>query len=237
MISYSISSAFFGKFVFFMVATLSLVPLRLNQQPPREREPVLKGIRLGAQYLVRHKTLLRLTLLQAIPSALVFPYLQMVPNVAKNYLHVGAGGYGWLQTGVGIGSLVSALAVAFLADVKHKGAIASVALLTYMTMILAFSFSRIYVLSLGFLIVGGLGLVIFSTFNQTLLQLNVENEYRGRVLSLYTLAQGLHPFGGLVMGFVAEQYLGAPHAIAVFCVLALILAVIGGVASRDIRRL
>jgi len=237
MISYSISSAFFGKSLFFAAATLSLIPLRLNQAPPREREPVLRGIKLGAQYLVRHKTLLRLTLLQAIPSALVFPYLQMMPNVAKNYLHVGSGGYGWLQTGVGVGSLISAFVVATLADVKHKGAIASVALLTYMTMILAFSFSRIYALSLGLLIVAGLGLVVFSTFNQTLLQLNVENEFRGRVLSLYTMAQGLNPFGGLLMGFIAEQYLGAPHAIALFCSVALVLAFAGGVASRDIRNL
>jgi len=237
MISYSISSAFFGKSLFFAAATLSLIPLRLNQAPPREREPVLRGIKLGAQYLVRHKTLLRLTLLQAIPSALVFPYLQMMPNVAKNYLHVGSGGYGWLQTGVGVGSLISAFVVATLADVKHKGAIASVALLTYMTMILAFSFSRIYALSLGLLIVAGLGLVVFSTFNQTLLQLNVENEFRGRVLSLYTMAQGLNPFGGLLMGFIAEQYLGAPHAIALFCSVALVLALAGGVASRDIRNL
>ena len=237
MISYSISSAFFGKFVFFAAATLSLIPLRLNQPPPREREPVLRGIKLGAQYLVQHKTLLRLTVLQAIPSALVFPYLQMMPNVAKNYLHVGSSGYGWLQTGVGVGSLISALVVASLADVKRKGAIASVALLTYMTMILAFSFSRIYALSLGLLMVAGLGLVVFSTFNQTLLQLNVENEFRGRVLSLYTMAQGLNPFGGLLMGFIAEQYLGAPHAIALFCSVALVLALIGGVASKDVRNL
>ena len=237
MISYTISSAFFGKFLFFTAATLSLTQLRLTPAAPRESEPVLKGIRLGAAYLVRHRTLLRLTLLQAIPSALIFPYVQMVPNVAKNYLHVGATGYGWLQTGVGIGSLISALVVASLADVRRKGAIASVALLVYMSMILAFSFSRTYVLSLVFLIFGGLGLVVFSTFNQTLLQLNVDDEYRGRVLSLYTMAQGLNPFGGLLMGFIAERYLGAPNAIAVFCGVALVLALIGGLASKDIRSL
>lgn len=237
IVGFSISSAFFGEFLFFVVASLSLVQMRLAQRAPRQREPVLHGIRLGAQYLLQHKTLLRLTVLQAIPSALVFPYLQMVPNIAENYLHVGPRGYGWLQTGVGIGSLVSALVVASLADVRHKGAIASVALLTYMTAILAFSFSRSYVLSLVFLILGGLGLVVFSTFNQTLLQLNVENEYRGRVLSLYTMVQGLNPFGSLILGYVAEQWLGAPHSIALFCLVALVLAFAGGLASKDVRSL
>ncbi len=237
LISYSISSAFFGKFLFFMVATLTLVPLRLGRPAPREREPVLASIRLGAAYVLRHRLLLRLIALQAIPSMLIYPYLQMVPLMAKNYLHVGSVGYGWLQTGVGIGALVSVVLVATFADVRRKGAIASVALLFYMTMILAFSFSRDYFLSLSLLIMGGMGFVIFTTFNQTLLQLNVEDEYRGRVLSLYTMAQGLNPFGSLAMGFMASQFLGTPHAIAAFCLLALVLAALTGAASKEIRSL
>jgi MFS family permease len=237
LIAYNTSTAFFGMFVFLMAATLSLVPLQLNQEATHEREPLLASIRLGAQYLRRHRTLLRLTLLQAIPTLLIFPYLQLVPIMAKNYLHVGSAGYGWLQTGVGIGSVISALAVAAFANVRYRGAIASVALLMYMSMILLFSFSRDYVLSLFILIMGGTGLVVFSTFNQTLLQLHVEDEYRGRVLSLYTMCQGLNPFGSLVMGFVASQFLGTPHTIAAFCLLALLLAAASGVASREIRSL
>jgi MFS family permease len=237
LISYSVSSPFFGQFVFFTAATLSLVPLKLSQEPPREREPVLTSIRLGAGYMLRHRLLLRLTLLQAIPSMLIFPYLQLVPLMAKNYLHVGSTGYGWLQTGVGIGSLISALVVASFADIRNKGAIASIALLVYMTMILSFSFSRDYTLSLFLLIMGGMGLVVFSTFNQTLLQLHVEDEYRGRVLSLYTMSMGLNPFGSLVMGFIASQFLGTPHAIAAFCVLALVLTAVSGIASKEIRNL
>jgi len=237
LISYNISTAFFGKFLFFMAATLSLVPLRLNQVALREREPVLTSVRLGANYMLRHRLLLRLTLLQAIPSMLIFPYLQMVPLMAKNYLHVGSTGYGWLQTGVGIGALVSALVVASFANIRYKGAIASVALLVYMTMILCFSFSRHYFLSLSLLIMGGMGLVVFSTFNQTLLQLHVEDDYRGRVLSLYTMAQGLNPLGALAMGFVASQFLGTAHAIAAFCIVALVLAAASGIASKEIRSL
>jgi MFS family permease len=237
LISYNLSSAFFGESLFFVAATLSLVQLRLSQAASYEREPVLTSVRLGAGYMLRHRLLLRLTLLQAIPSMLIFPYLQLMPLMAKDYLHVGSTGYGWLQTGVGIGSLVSALVVASFADVRHRGAIASVALLVYMTMILSFSFSRHYYLSLLLLIMGGMGLVIFSTFNQTLLQLHVEDDYRGRVLSLYTMSQGLNPLGALVMGFVASEFLGTPHAIAAFCILAMVLAAASGLASREIRSL
>lgn len=237
LISFSISTAFFGQFIFFVAATLSLVPLRLGVPAKQEREPVLASIRLGAAYVLRHPLLLRLILLQAIPSMLIYPYLQMMPLMAKNYLHVGSTGYGWLQTGVGIGALVSAFFVATFSDVRQKGAITSVALLMYMTMILLFSFSRDYLLSFFLLIVGGTGFVVFSTFNQTLLQLKVEDDYRGRVLSLYTMSQGLNPFGSLAMGLVASRLLGTPGAIAAFCVVALILAAMTGVASKEIRSL
>jgi MFS family permease len=237
MIAQYIGSVFFAEFFFLVASALTLLQLRFVTTRSLDTEPMLERVRVGIAYVREQPILLRLILLQAITSLLVFPYVQMVPNVAHNYLHVGAAGYGWLQTGVGIGSLVSALAVASIADVKRKGLIASLALLVYMAMVIAFSFSRTYVLSLFCLIGAGLGLVIFSTFNQTLLQLRVDSEYRGRVLSLYTMCQGLNPFGSLVLGFVAQEYVGAPHGIAIFCVIALVLAFASGVASREIRDL
>jgi len=237
LISFSLSSPFFGEALFFAAASLSLIPMRIDQTAPRQREPMLASIRQGAGYLVRHRVLLRLTLLLMIPSLLVYPYLQLMPLMAKDYLHVGSQGYGWLQTGVGIGAVISAPFVAYFAGVRRKGAISSAALVAYMTMILAFSFSRLYYLSLFLLIVAGLGLVVFTTFNQTLLQTHVEDEYRGRVLALYSLAQGLSPFGSLAMGFVASEFLGTPHTIAVFCVIAMVLALFSGLGSKEIRGL
>ena len=237
LIAFSLSAPFFGEAIFFAAASLSLIPMRVSPTAPHRQEPMLTSIWRGAGHLVRHRVLLRLTLLLAIPRLLVYPYLQLMPLMAKDYLHVGSQGYGWLQTGVGIGAVISALFVAYFGAVRRKGAIASAALVAYMTMILAFSFSRVYLLSLFLLIVAGLALVVFTTFNQTLLQTHVEDEYRGRVLAFYSLALGFSPFGGLAMGFVAGEFLGTPHTIAAFCVLALVLALLSGLGSREIRDL
>jgi MFS family permease len=237
LIAFSLASPFFGEAVFFAAAALSLIPMRVSPTLPHPQEPMLTSIWKGAGHLLRHRVLLRLTLLLAIPSLLVYPYLQLVPLMAKDYLHVGSQGYGWLQTGVGIGAVISAPFVAYFSAVRRQGAISSAALVAYMTMILAFSFSRAYFLSLFILIVAGLALIVFTTFNQTLLQTHVEDEYRGRVLAFYSLAQGLSPFGALVMGFVAGEFLGTPHTIAVFCVLALVVALFSGLGSREIRDL
>jgi MFS family permease len=237
MIGFSVSSAFFAETLFFLCAIASLVAMTMQQQVVLEREPVLTAVRRGAEYLWRHRTLLRLTMLQAILTFFVFPYLYLMPLMAKNYLHVGSAGYGWLMTGVGIGAFFSGLVVTRFADTRRKGLIESIALVVYVSMILAFTFSRIYLLSLVLLMVGGVGFLAFTAFNQTLVQLHVEDDYRGRVLSLYTMSQGLNPFGALAMGYVAQNYLGVPHTIAVFVLAALVLSLFSGLLSSDVRAL
>ena len=81
-----------------------------------------------------------------------------------------------------------------------------------------------------------MNLIVFTTFNQSLLQLNLEDEYRSRVLALFTMVQGLNPLGSLVMGSVAEV-IGTPHAIAAMTALAVLAAMFAGVGSRHVRQL
>ena len=74
------------------------------------------------------------------------------------------------------------------------------------------------------------------TLNQTLLQLNLEDAYRGRVLSLYTMANGFTPFGNLAMGASASQF-GVQASVAVFALAGFALAAVLGVGSARVRRL
>jgi MFS family permease len=237
LIGYSVSAAFFSEALFFLCAIASLIAMRLEQTAAVASESALTALRRGTAYLLRHRALLRLTLLQGIPTMLIYPYIQLMPIMAQNYLHVGSQGYGWLLTGVGIGAFGSGIVVTRFANVRYKGLIMSVALVFYSFMILAFSFSRAYFLSLVLLIIGGVGFVTFTAFNQMLVQIHVQDEFRGRVLALYMMAQGLNPFGALMMGFVADRYLGTAHTIAVFVLVALLLSLVSGLASRDVRAL
>lgn len=233
---FGIGSSFFAEAFFFGAACLTLLQLRLSPPDGRPVEPMLRSIRLGVGFLRRHPVLSRLVLLQAVPTLLVYPYLQLMPSMAADYLHVGSRGYGFLQTGVGIGSIIMTLIVANLGQIRNKGRVMGVALILYITMVLLFSFSRVYVLSVVLLVIGGMNLVIFNTFNQTLLQLNLDDEYRGRVLSLFTMVQGLNPFGSLFMGALAER-IGTPHAIASFAGVAVFCALLAGVGTRRVREL
>ena len=67
--------------------------------------------------------------------------------------------------------------------------------------------SRFYPLSAGILLVTGIASIIFSTSLQTRLQLIVPNEYRGRMMGIYTLLQqGSTPFGALFIGTISEHW-------------------------------
>jgi hypothetical protein len=105
-----------------------------------------------------------------------------------------------------------------------------------MAMVIAFSLSGVFVLSFGILVVAGIGWSTFVTLNQTLLQLRLDDAFRGRGMALFNMAGGLTPFGNLGMGAAAQQF-GAPHSVASFAAVGLVLAVLAGVASSKIRRL
>jgi MFS family permease len=231
-----VESSFFAEAMFFGAACMTLFQLRLREVEVRTVEPMLRSVRLGISFLARDDILRRIVLLQAVPTLLVYPYLQLMPSMSADYLHVGAQGFGLLQTGVGVGSIAMTLVVARFATIGRKGPIMSLALIAYIAMIFAFSFSRIYVLSFLLLVLGGMNLVVFTTFNQSLLQLHLDDEYRGRVLALFTMVQGLNPFGSLFMGALAERT-GTPTAIAMFCAVAGVAAFVAGAGNRQIREL
>ncbi len=78
--------------------------------------------------------------------------------------------------------------------------------------ILMFSFSPWVVTSLVFLFLAGASSMAYSSTNNTLIQLNVPDAYRGRVLSLLFINRGMIPMGTALTGFFAEK-LGAPIAL------------------------
>jgi hypothetical protein len=75
------------------------------------------------------------------------------------------------------------------------------------------------------LIVVGMLSMTFDTLLNTLIQLNVTDSYRGRVMGVYGLtAAGLREFGGMQAGFLAE-WTGAPFAIEAGAVVVLLVAI------------
>ena len=75
-----------------------------------------------------------------------------------------------------------------------------------------FSFSRWLVPSLLFLFIAGGANVFYNSTNNAMIQMSVEDSYRGRVLSMLFINRGLVPLGTAFTGFLAEK-MGAPVAV------------------------
>jgi MFS family permease len=70
-----------------------------------------------------------------------------------------------------------------------------------------FAFNTEFLVALGLAVGLGVGFMLVFTCINTLLQTNVDDQMRGRVMGLYTLTFfGFAPFGNLAIGRLAEQW-------------------------------
>jgi MFS family permease len=151
-------------------------------------------------------------------------YITLLPVVAKEVLHVGASGFGFISSGPGLGTIVGSLTLASLGRVPARRAILVVLLLAFSICLCVFAVNGDVWIAFATLVVVGALSTVFETLLNTSIQLRVEESFRGRVSGFYGLTGGgLREFGGMQAGFVAE-WTSAPFAIAAG---AIVLAVVG----------
>ncbi|MEX1193723.1 MAG: MFS transporter [Dehalococcoidia bacterium] len=231
-----IAASYYAQVVFFLLATGATFLLHPTIHADTVREPLWQSLRDGARYARGDPTVFRLVLLNVIPTLLIYPYVGMMPIFAHDVLGAGSEGYGILLTAAGFGSIPGGLIVAGMSESRWKGRTMGFASLLYMGMVFCFALSTVFVLSFAILVVAGVGWSMMVTLNQTLLQINVADAYRGRALSLYSMASGTTPFGNLAMGSAAGEF-GVQAAVAVFALTGLACSVILGIGSKRVRAL
>lgn len=166
----------------------------------------------GIGYIWRHPTLRLQMSLPLIPVVLSMPYTSLMPVFAKDVLHVGPEGFGVMMAAPGIGALLGSLTIATLGNANRKGPLLFGSLLALGLALAAFSQSRSLPLSLALLVLVGGSQMTFMTTNHTLLQITTPDEFRGRVMGIYMLDQGLVPLGSLLIGTLADLS-NAPFAV------------------------
>ena len=220
---------FLGVQLCFLINSLSfLAPiggLLLMRNLPRlvrdeERaSTVWDRIREGASY-VRHDRLVG-TLLVAVSVFSMFAMnrLTLIPLFADRVLQVGASGFGFLMGALGLGALTGALSLAVLPG-SVSGRRQFRVGMAWVVMLLLFSFSRSYWLSLVMLYAVGFCQMLFLATANTRIQLVTPDHLRGRVMSLYAQGMmGTGPIGSTQAGALSAL-LGPPAAMAIGAVVA-----------------
>jgi MFS family permease len=207
---------FFLNAVSYTAVITTLVLMRAGEvKRPATGVTALQRLAEGFRF-VRHTAPIRALLLLIGAISLVgMPYATLMPVFADSILHGGAKGLGILMAASGTGALLGSLALATRDGVRGLGRWVAVSAMSFGVALVAFSFSRSFWLSAAILILVGGAMMVQMASSNTLIQVMVPDELRGRVMAIYSMMfMGMAPFGALFAGALAER-IGAPHTVAI----------------------
>ena len=209
---------FFLNGVSYLAVIWSLMAMRLPRHVARPSGPGMwRQLSEGMIYVWRHRPTFYLLLTVAIVTGFGLQYGVLVPIFARDVLHGGAGAYGFLMAAQGIGAVLGAVSMASRSGNARKLRENLFWGLAFTgAAIVVFGLSRWMWLSLLAQMVSGAGLINFMATTNTILQLFVSDQLRGRVMSFYTLSFiGLAPLGALMVGYAGDYR--SPQAAVVIC--------------------
>ena len=222
-----ISSAFLINGLSFLAVIWAYI--RMNDDelkaPPRLARPttvgeVMSHLRVGLGYVKATPAVLVPVVVIGLVATFGMNFNIVIPPLARDVLHVGATGYGFLMAASGVGSLIAALAIAFGSRNRVMIIGLGATLAGVAELVLAASGS--FALAMVAMFATGIGAIGMAATANTTIQLTVPDELRGRVMSVYTTVfAGSTPFGGLLAGAMAST-LGVQAAIAIGAGLSLV---------------
>jgi MFS family permease len=222
----------------FLAVLISLWLMKIPPHPKtRNTNSPWNQLVSGIKYTANHRELSGLILLSLVFSIFGISYSTILPAFVEKTLNQGAMAYGWVNTATGLGAVSAAFLLAHRVSNGRRGKWLVLTNIAFPLILIAFSFTSIYPLSLLLAYGLGMGFMLqFATIN-TLLQTRVEDNFRGRVMGLYTITFfGFAPFGNLLIGFLGEK-LGLGIAMTLFAVCSLILSRLVLVKVPEIQKL
>lgn len=186
------------------------------------RKHIVTDIKAGLSYVYQHRSVLEAIILMAIIGTFAMNNNVLVPVFNQEVLLQGARGFGFLLSFSGVGSLIGALLIAAMSSLgPQKWAIYLVPFLIGVFLILN-SFTHSFWLTGFYLAATGLFFNLFSSTVNSTIQIHTPDQFRGRVMSLYTLVfVGSTPVGNLFAGW-SDEYWGAQYGFAACGVMVII---------------
>lgn len=198
---------FFLNAVSYVAVLIALIMIKVKvARAPSGDENILRGMKDGISYAFKSVPIRNILILVGITSLMGMPYPVLVPAFAREVLGGGPKTFGFLMAASGVGALTGALYLAARRNVMGLGRMIALAACTFGMSLIFFSLSTIVPISMIFMFMEGLGMMVQLAACNTILQTIVDDEKRGRIMSLYTTAFiGLVPFGSLFLGSVAGR--------------------------------
>jgi MFS family permease len=220
----------------FLGVIIALLLMKLKPQlPVTEKRSAILQIKEGIQYVMIKPVVVVLMSGLFFVSVFGFGLMTLMPVWAVSILGGDVTTNGFLLSARGLGALVGALTVAALAYRRVKGRIWTAGSFVLPLMLFIFSFIRTIPYSLLLLLGIGWGLMTMVNTSNAMVQEEVPDELRGRVMGFYVLVFfGSGPIGSLLVGWMAAT-ITAPTTVAVCAVVLLGFALFTYLKSPALR--
>ena len=204
---------------------------------PRAQESVFQTMIAGLRYVKGQQVLWGTLVLALIieSSGWIF-HTTLMPIFARDVLDSDSTGLGWLLFAFGAGAVAASLGWAMVGNLRNVGRLMIGSVVVWHASILVFSTSQSFYLSMAVLTVTGAGFASTQVFILSALLGTAKSEYRGRVMSLRSLAIYAFALGSMSSGFMAGLW-SAPMAGNIVGTMGIVLVLMLAVLAPKLRKL
>jgi MFS family permease len=205
---------FFVNSASYLVIIAAILRMKIT---PKRRTPknarIVQDFAEGFSYVYKSVPMRSTILLLGLVSLLGMQYQVLMPVFAKQILGGGPHTLGFLMGAAGLGALIGAIYLASRKNARNIPNIIPAAATLFGLGLTAFSFAQNLWLALLFLMITGCGMMVQMASSNTLLQVLVDDDKRGRIMAFYAMAfMGMAPFGSLLAGSLAGC-IGTPYTL------------------------
>lgn len=211
----------------FLSVIIAMLFMKIKPYVPNKNKiDFIKELKQGFSYAFQFHPIRSILILLSVISILGMPYVVLMPIFAKEILKGGPNTLGFLMAGAGIGAIVGTLVLASRKTVLGLEKMIPISTSILGIGLILFSISRLFWLSMIIILFVGFGMMVQMASSNTVIQTIVDEDKRGRVMSIYSMSfMGTVPFGSLLAGAVAEK-IGAPYTILLSGIICVISALI-----------
>jgi MFS family permease len=219
---------------FVSTVMLSLIKSR-GQSAPAGGSNMLKGLVEFWTELRHNSTVTGLVVIIALVEFFGFTTQALMPSLARDVLHIGAGGLGIISAFNSGGGMVAIIMISPFGEIRRQGlAFLAVLHIFGISLVVLGLAHNLYVVIGTIVVMSGM-MALSDLFSQTLMQRLVPNDLRGRAMGAWTAAVGTAPVGNLEIGALASAF-GVTAAFALHGGGLIILAVITLAVFGKLRR-
>ncbi len=204
-----IAACFFVNSVSFAAVLIVLMFIKpVNVQKKSDHKgKIIDEIKDGLRHIYKNKLIFRVMITSLITATFAMNFSVLVPVFAKVILGQKETGFGFLMSFMGIGSFVGAMLVAANSKSGPKGFIIKVFPFIISVFLILTAFVNSFILTGLCLAASGFFFISFHSTANSTVQLNTGDEYRGRVMSVYSLVfAGSTPLGNLYAGLITDRF-------------------------------